>query len=120
LFYEALKSINTRLSHSLKQKARLISLPLYINLICLEIFNKRHEIAVKLCERLLKSNDAEFMKELWISHIFIQTFSIKSDNQKVNDSIEKSIKTCIKMFPLDAQIVFVSCQYYSAIVTFTI
>ncbi len=118
LFYEALKAINTRLNQSLKQKARLISLPLYINLICLEISNKRHDIAAKLCERLLKSNDAEFMKELWISHIYIQTCSIKADNQETNDSIENSIKASIKMFPLDAQIVYVSVQYYSSIVSF--
>ena len=126
LFYEALKSINTRLSQSTtttsnnKQKARLYSLPLFINLICLEISNKRNEIASKLCDRLLRSNDAESLKELWLSQIYIQRCSVKaissenSNENEINTSIENIIKSSTKIFPLDAQITFVSAQYYSS------
>ena len=126
LFYEALKSINTRLSQSTtttsnnKQKARLYSLPLFINLICLEISNKRDEIASKLCDRLIRSNDAESLKELWLSQIYIQRCSVKaissenSNENEINTSIENIIKSSTKIFPLDAQITFVSAQYYSS------
>jgi len=120
LFYEALKAINNRVcttgtSTANKQLARLISLPLFINLITLEISNKRHEVAAKLCERLLKSSDAEILRELWISQIFIyRSQSVESPNS----SIESTIKSALKIFPMDAQITFVSAQYFASVVRY--
>jgi len=122
LFYEALKAVNNRVASSgnsnaaNKELARLISLPLFINLITLEISNKRHEVAGKLCERLLKSSDAEILKELWISQIFIQ----RSQSSEVpNSLIEATIKSALKIFPMDSQITFVSAQYYASVVRYS-
>ncbi len=122
LFYEALKAVNNRVASSgnsnaaNKELARLISLPLFINLITLEISNKRHEVAGKLCERLLKSSDAEILKELWISQIFIQ----RSQSSEVpNSLIEATIKSALRIFPMDSQITFVSAQYYASVVRYS-
>ena len=116
MFYEALKAINTRTSPTAcKQTTRLISLPLFINLIALEISNKRQEVAAKLCERLLKSQDAEMLKELWVSQIFIQR---AVPNSSGGLSIQAIIQAASNMFPKDPQMTFLSAQYYNSIVIF--
>ncbi len=119
LFYEAMKSINNRLatlgtSGSVKKLTRLISVPLFINLITLEISNKRHEVAGKLCDRLLKSSEAQDLRELWISQIYIYS-SQNSENSNV--LVENTIKSVLKIFPMDLQITFVASQYYASIVS---
>jgi len=119
LFYEALKSITSRLaligtSSETKQLTRLVSVPLFINLLTLEMSNKRHEVAAKLCERLLKSSDAEILKELWISQIFIHR---SQGLESSKGQIENTIKCSLKIFPMDAQITFVAAQYYASIVS---
>jgi len=119
LFYDALKSINNRLailgtSSSVKKLTRRISVPLFINLITLEMSNKRHEVAAKLCERLLKSSEAEDLKELWISQIYIYC-SQNSDSSRL--LVENTIKSVLKIFPMDVQITFVAAQYFASVVS---
>lgn len=117
LFHEALKSINTRCpanmtsSLSAKQEIRLFSLPLFINLINLEVSNKRFEIASKFCDRLLISADAKYLKELWINLIFIQ-------KQQGSNQLEQTIQTSLSMFVKDAQILYIAAQYYASVVSF--
>jgi len=115
LFYEALKSVNMRVSKQIQNALnnnRLISVPLFLNLICLEISNKRHEVAFKLCERLLKSNDAQMLKELWISQIYIQRSLLATSESNIISNSEETVKCALQMFQNDAQICFVAAQYY--------
>ena len=121
LFHESLKSVSNRCaSNSLftKQKTRQFSLPLLVNFINLECSNKRFDVASKLCERLLKSSDAEMLKELWLSLVYIQRCQQQQASASFDSAVlENTIGTCLKMFPLDSQIRFVSCKYYASIVS---
>ena len=76
--------------------------------------NKRHEVAAKLCERLLKSSEAEDLKELWISQIYIYC-SQNSDSSRL--LVENTIKSVLKIFPMDVQITFVAAQYFASVVS---
>lgn len=115
LFHEALRGINTRCpansttSLKVKQEIRLFSLPLFLNLINLEVSNKRYEIASKIIDRLLKSADAKHLKELWISLIHI----LKCQN--LGDLVEQNIDLSLQMFPNDAQLTYISAQYFESI-----
>ena len=120
LFHESLKSVSNRCaSNSLftKQKTRQFSLPLLVNFINLECSNKRFDVASKLCERLLKSSDTEMLKELWLSLVYIQRCQQQANASFDSAVLENTIGTCLKMFPLDSQIRFVSCKYYASIVS---
>ncbi|RNA38546.1 zinc finger C3H1 domain-containing [Brachionus plicatilis] len=114
LFHEALRSINIRCpinantSLGQKQEVRLYSLPLLINLIKLEVSNKRYEIASKIVERLLKSSDAKIFKELWIILVFI----LKCQN--MNDLMEQNLRLALQMFPNDPQLVHLLAQHYAS------
>lgn len=110
LIHEALRSLSQRLSTQ-RHRVRLCSLPLYINLICLEVANKRTDVAAKLCDRLLKVNDLDALKELWISQIYIH---LKSDSS----AAENTIKSALSMFSSDPHIVFIATQFYSLNVTY--
>lgn len=73
-----------------------------------------------MCDRLVKSADARTLKELWLTLIYIQrcklvaTSSITSSKEPAD--VEKTIQTCINLFPKDAQITYVAAQYFSLIV----
>lgn len=116
MFHEALKSINVRCpanpatSLVVRQEIRLYSLPLFINLINLEVSCKRFEVASKICDRLLQLADAKILKELWICLIHIQKC------QQQADQVEQTIYNCLRMFPNDAKIVFIAAQYYASVV----
>lgn len=116
LFHEALRSINIRCPTSSntslleKQKIRLYSLPLLINLINLEVSNKRYEIASKIVDRLLKSADAKVFKELWIILVYI----LKCQN--MNDLIEKNLILSLEMFSNDPKLVHLLAQHYASMV----
>lgn len=116
LFHESLRSINIRCPTSSntslieKQKIRLFSLPLLINLINLEVSNKRYEIASKIVDRLLKSADAQVFKELWIILVYI----LKCQN--LNDLIEKNLNLSLEMFSNDPKLVHLLAQHYASMV----
>lgn len=121
LFYEGLKAISTRCAGlaNCKHYTRLVSLPLFINLMYLEVSNKRYETAVKICERLLKSNDTEMFKELWLTFIYIKLSQLnhsKLNNLVVNDdlNIESIINNFLEKFANDPRVVYVSAKYYSS------
>ena len=129
LFHEALKSMNSRLSSFFtKQKIYQYSLPLFINLIILEVANKRFDIANKFCQRLLKSSDTEMLKELWLSLIFIQQSHLQHLHNNVSKNLtgtsnsvesvnmENTITSSLNMFPYDAHITFLSSRYYASLV----
>jgi hypothetical protein len=131
LFHEALKSMNSRLSSFFtKQKIYQFSLPLFINLINLEVANKRYEIANKFCQRLLKSPDTEMFKELWLSLIYIQQCHLQHLPSNSNASknvvetncaveladFENTITYCSNMFPTDPQVAYLSSKYYASLV----
>jgi hypothetical protein len=123
LFYESLKSISTCCSlnkelskHSgelSKEQIRSFSLPLFINLIHLELANKRYETAHKLCERLLKSPDAESLKEVWLVYIHIQR------SKEFSSNLTSTIQNALSKFPLDGQIAFTAARFYASIVRFS-
>lgn len=116
LFHEALRSINIRCptnpntSLEQKQEIRLYSLPLLINLINLEVSNKRYEIASKIVDRLLKSADAKIFKELWIILVYI----LKCQN--MNDLIEQNLNLSLQMFTNDPQLVHLLAQHHASMV----
>ena len=125
LFHEAFKSMNNSSCLFSKRKIYQFSLPLFINLIILEVANKRYEVANKLCQRLLKSSDTEIFKELWLSLIYIQqcqlhqsSFSNLPGSNAANElvNLENTFMSCLKMFPVDTQIVFLSSKFYTSIV----
>ena len=137
LFYDALKAINTRCvtSNYNKQYIRMVSLPLFINLMYLEVSNKRFDTAVKLCERLVKSADANMFKELWLTFVYIKHAQIQHSNsssittnsesniseksklaEQTND-IEMALINMIEKFPNDAQVRYIAAKYYASIVS---
>lgn len=126
LFHQALRSINMRCpanatsSLALKQEIRLHSLPLFINLINLEVSSKRYETASKMCDRLLKSVDTRMLKELWFTLIYIYRCNNNNSNSGQSDLIEQTVETCLDLFPNDAQVVYVAAQYFSSIVRFVV
>jgi hypothetical protein len=107
LFHEGLKILSNRCV--CKLEARQHSMPLFINLINLEVANKRYEVATKLCERLLKgaASDRNMTKELWLSQLYIQRFPNKNG--------DKLLVNILDLFKNDAQIIFIATQYYSAL-----
>lgn len=126
MFHQALKSINVRngvsatSSLATKQATNLHSLSLLVNFINLETANSRFEVASKMSERLLKSADKRMLKELWFTnvHIFYSQLNTNSTNlDNLKKSIEQSVDASLKCFPLDAQVAYISAQYYSSIVS---
>lgn len=87
---------------------------------------KRYDTAIQICERLLKSADARKIKELWLTIIYIHRCKSQSNQQvtaestKSNSSdsslVEETVKTCLNMFPEDAQVTYVAAQFFSSIV----
>jgi hypothetical protein len=120
LFYESLKSISTCCSMNKelskpsgelsKEQMRSFSLPLFINLIHLELANKRYETAHKLCERVLKSPDAERLKEVWLVHIYTQR------PKEFSANLANTVQNALSKFPLDGQIAFTAARFYASMV----
>jgi hypothetical protein len=141
LFYDALKAINTRCATSNynRQYIRMVSLPLFINLMYLEVSNKRFDTAVKLCERLVKSADANMFKELWLTFVYIKHAQIQhsnsssittnSDSNNINENnklteqkndMEIVLISMIEKFPNDAQVRYIAAKYYASTVSYII
>ena len=128
MFHDALKSMTSRCSVTVsKQKIYIYSLPLFINLISLEVANRRYDVASKFCERLLKSAETEMFKELWLSLVYIQQCQIAQVASSAETSmavtvdegsllLENTFSSCLRTFPFDAQIRFLACKYYVSIV----
>lgn len=116
LFGEALKAINTRCSTDYpKESARLISLPLFISLINLEVSNKKYDTANRMCDRLLQSADAKMLKELWLSLIYIQRCSQTGETGL--QAIETTIKKSLEVFPIDGRVQLTAAKFYNTIVS---
>lgn len=83
-------------------------------------------MAAKICERLLKSPDARKLKELWLTLVYIHrcnkpaggsgTSSSGSSSDQHEQNVEETIRNCLDLFPHDAQITYISAQFYASIV----
>jgi hypothetical protein len=123
LFHESLKSINSRstvIPHKYsKQESRLFGLPIFLNMIYFEMVNNKLDVAMRLCERLVKANETSLFKEIWFSLINIQMLNI-NNNSSNNCSIELLVKTVqefLNNFSNDPQVVFNAAQFHAQIVS---
>ena len=129
LFHEALKAVNARCSSSGAQReaTRLASLPLFVNLIHLEVSNRRHETAGKLCQRLLQSPEAGSFKELWLSLIYIKAShqtppppppQQQQQQQQDVTSDEACCHQALAKFPYDPHLTLLCAQHLHSIVSY--